>query len=118
MARVSGGVWVGYYKCGGPDRLLLKILLLLLVVLEGCGLKRIFEIAASWINIPTRIKAWGLLAEAGQAHKKLHVLLTCHLLGLHNGLDVGLGTLDIDLLLTILYHPILEVRIAPQSLDG
>lgn len=86
--------------------------------MEGCDLKWIFEIATSWIHIPTRIKAWGLLAEAGQAHRKLHILLTCHLLGLHNGLDVGLGTLDIDLLLTILYHPILEVRIAPQSLNG
>ena len=116
MPGVIDGVRVGYCQCGGPSCLLVKILLKL-VVLDGGGLKRVFEIAAGWVGIYTRIKTWGLLGEAGQADRKLHVLLTCHLLCLHYGLDVCLGPLDIDLL-TVLRHPIMEVRIASKSLYG
>ena len=116
MPGVSGGVRVGYCKCGGTSCLLVKILLKL-VLLDGGGLKRVIEIAARWVRIHTRIITWRLLGEAGQADRELHVLLTCHLLRLHYGLDVSLGPLDINLL-TVLRHSIMEVRIASKSLDG
>ena len=75
-----------------------------------------FKVAAAlWIH--TRIEAWCLLAEGVQGHGKLHVLLSCYLLGLHNGLDVGLDPLDITVL-TVLEYPILEVCIASKSLNS